>query len=105
MDELLCDYKRRLSAIGQMITSCEDKDTLYRLRVKAGMIRGFITDLKRAMGDNPNENPCVEISDSDIATVEALHDLLLDEKVCTLDSDLLKKSRMLTNRMYGVLYG
>ncbi len=25
MDELLCNYKRRLSAIGQMITSCEDK--------------------------------------------------------------------------------
>jgi len=69
------------------------------------MISESITDLKRAMGDNPNESPCVKISDSDMATVEALHDSLLDEKVCTLDSDLLKKSRMLSNRMYGVLYG
>lgn len=42
----------------------------------------------------------MEIKDSDIATVEALHDLLLDYHGYKLDHPTLKKARKLTNRMY-----
>jgi len=41
----------------------------------------------------------VEIRDSDIATVEALHDLLLDNGY-TLNHPTLKRARLLTQKMY-----
>lgn len=40
--------------------------------------------------------------DKDIATIEALHDLLLDHGH-ELDERALKESRELTNRMYNTL--
>lgn len=43
-------------------------------------------------------------NDGDIATVEALHDLLLDNGVCSLDCETLKRARELTAKMYSVLY-
>ena len=46
----------------------------------------------------------VEISDSDIATIEALHDLLLDKHKYSLEFPTLKKARELTAKMYKVLY-
>ena len=44
-----------------------------------------------------------EIKDRDIATIEALHDTLLDEKVLGLNSRSMKESRALTQRMYKAL--
>jgi len=42
----------------------------------------------------------VNIIDSDIATIEALHDLLLDAHGYSLDFITLKKARELTAKMY-----
>ena len=42
----------------------------------------------------------VEIVDSDIATIEALHDLLLDTHGYSLDFITLKRARELTAKMY-----
>ncbi len=46
----------------------------------------------------------VNILDSDIATIEALHDLLLDAHGYSLDFRTLKKARELTAKMYKALY-
>lgn len=46
----------------------------------------------------------VDILDSDIATVEALHDLLLDAHGYQLDFITLKRARELTAKMYSALY-
>ena len=46
----------------------------------------------------------VNIVDSDIATIEALHDLLLDAHGYSLDFITLKKVRELTAKMYKALY-
>lgn len=44
----------------------------------------------------------VEIADSDIATVEALHDLLIDEHGYKASHPTLVKARQLTHKMYGI---
>ena len=46
----------------------------------------------------------VNIVDSDIATIEVLHDLLLDAHGYSLDFGALKKARELTAKMYKALY-
>jgi hypothetical protein len=46
----------------------------------------------------------VNIVDSDIATIEALHDLLLDAHGYSLDFRTLRKARELTAKMYKALY-
>ena len=46
----------------------------------------------------------VNIVDSDIATIEVLHDLLLDAHGYSLDFITLKKARELTAKMYKALY-
>lgn len=43
------------------------------------------------------------IKDSDIATIEALHDLLLDKHGYKLDFLTLKNARELTKKMYKAL--
>lgn len=45
----------------------------------------------------------VEITDSDIATIEALHDLLLDNHGYSLEFITLKRARELTKKMYDAL--
>ena len=45
----------------------------------------------------------LEIKDRDIATIEAMHDTLLDEKVLGLNARSMKESRALTQRMYKAL--
>ena len=45
----------------------------------------------------------LEIKDRDIATIEAMHDTLLDEKVLGLNARSMKESRALTKRMYKAL--
>lgn len=52
----------------------------------------FIADVRRSVS--------VDIVDSDIATIEALHDLLLDRHGYSLDFITLKKARELTAKMY-----
>ena len=49
-----------------------------------------------------NEAGKVSIMDRDIATIEALHDTLLD-KGCSLNDRRLRESRELTHRMYESL--
>lgn len=44
-----------------------------------------------------------KILDSDIATVEALHDLLLDAHGYSLDFKTLVKARELTKKMYAIV--
>lgn len=46
----------------------------------------------------------VSIVDGDIATIEALHDLLLDEHGYQIDFITLKRARELTAKMYAALY-
>ena len=46
----------------------------------------------------------IEIQDSDIATIEALHDLLLDTHGYWVDFIALKRARELTAKMYKALY-
>ena len=50
-----------------------------------------------------NDSTSVDISDSDIATIEALHDLLLDVHGYSLDFVTLKRARELTAKMYNAL--
>ena len=45
----------------------------------------------------------LDIKDRDIATIEAMHDTLLDEKILGLNARSMKESRALTQRMYKVL--
>jgi len=52
----------------------------------------FIADVRRSVS--------VDIVDSDIATIEALHDLLLDARGYSLDFITLKRARGLTAKMY-----
>lgn len=54
---------------------------------------------------NP-KNKCasVDIVDGDIATIETLHDLLLDNHSYHLDFVTLKRARELTSKMYAKLY-
>lgn len=42
----------------------------------------------------------MKIEDKDIATIEALHDMLLDKHKVPLDHPTMKKSRELTAKMY-----
>lgn len=52
---------------------------------------------------NPNKRKApVEIQDADIATIEAMHDLLLDHGH-KLGERALRESRELTRRMYAAL--
>jgi len=46
----------------------------------------------------------MKINDKDIATIEMLHDRLLEEEIYDLNSDLLKNARKLTQKMYKELY-
>ena len=46
----------------------------------------------------------VEISDSDIASIEKLHDVLLTNHSYSLDSIMLKNVRTLVDKMYKALY-
>lgn len=49
-----------------------------------------------------NQEACLVFKDKDIATIEAMHDLLLDDGH-KLDERALKEGRELTNRMYKAL--
>lgn len=49
---------------------------------------------------NVGRSVSVEIEDRDIATIEALHDLLLDAHDYSLDFITLKRARELTAKMY-----
>lgn len=44
-----------------------------------------------------------KLKDSDIATVEAMHDVLFDKHGYCTDDMILKRSRELTSKMYSIL--
>lgn len=77
----------------------------WKLKNSYNLIQEFIEhdrteQLKlNVVGDSFN----LEIKDRDIATIEALHDTLLDEKVLGLNARSMKESRALTERMYEAL--
>ena len=48
-------------------------------------------------------NDNLKINDSDIATIEMLHDFILDSGELSLSHPMLKRSRNLTARMYKIL--
>mgnify|MGYP006447141069 CR=1 FL=1 len=50
-----------------------------------------------------NESGKVLITDADIATVEALHDLLIDNHGYRKDFNTLHRARLLTDKMYKAL--
>jgi len=52
---------------------------------------------------NHNEKALVEIKDKDIATIEALHDLLLDKHGYDLNHVTLKRARKLSFKMYSAM--
>lgn len=45
----------------------------------------------------------LEIKDRDIATIEYLHDVLLDDKILGFNAPSMNESRALTQRMYKAL--
>ena len=62
-----------------------------------------LTDVKRSVSYGHLLH-YIEIQDSDIATIEALHDLLLDTHGYWVDFIALKRARELTAKMYKALY-
>lgn len=48
-------------------------------------------------------NKDLQIKDSDIATIEAMHDLILDNTRFNLEFSTLKKSRLLTKKMHSII--
>jgi len=83
-----------------------DKERLNEVR--SAIVRYYDAELKIPIEwiEEYNEliGADVNIVDSDIATIEALHDLLLDAHGYSLDFRTLKKARELTAKMYKALY-
>ena len=52
---------------------------------------------------NLENNKDLQIKDSDIATIEAMHDLLLDKHDYVLSFITLQKARELTKKMYSII--
>jgi hypothetical protein len=66
-------------------------------------IDALMNEAKREEKKVMSREPMIKIKDKDITTIEALHDVLLDEKVLGLNARCMRESRDLTNRMYKVL--
>lgn len=49
------------------------------------------------------KHSAIRITDADIATIEALHDTILDRAVLGVNSEALTEARALTKRMYEAL--
>lgn len=70
------------------------------------LLMGIVIKNELKQCDIPVVEPSADVNivDSDIATIEALHDLLLDAHGYSLDFITLKKARELTAKMYKALY-
>lgn len=66
-----------------------------------GLIKNAVDEALFLYGVSNSFN--LEIKDRDIATIEAMHDTLLNEKVLGLNARSMKESRALTQRMYKAL--
>jgi hypothetical protein len=73
--------------------------TLFDMQMFASNYAKVYTGSVKKNDDSLN----VKIQDSDIATIERLHDTLLDERILGLNAILMVKSRKLTTRMYKAL--
>lgn len=75
-------------------------EEVYGKNVNPDYEEGYVDGYNKAK-EHPNK---YDIIDSDIATIEALHDLLLDAHGYHLDFIALKRARELTKKMYAFLY-
>ena len=73
--------------------------TLYDMQLFAS---NYAKSYSRSVEKN-DDSLNVKIQDSDIATIERLHDTLLDERILGLNAIVMVKSRKLTTRMYKAL--
>lgn len=64
------------------------------------MVESFLFVGLVMIKESDKKTASVEITDFDIATIEALHDLLLDNHGYSLDFITLKNARELTAKMY-----
>lgn len=88
-----------INFIENQIASCENSELMENEK------QAFELVLEKAKKEqlritNVRCSVSVDIVDSDIATIEALHDLLLDAHGYSLDFITLKKARELTLKMY-----
>ena len=90
---------------GSPITKREIK-TNYQLKNKLNMETKISNEVETCnlQQGAVMRSASVDIIDSDIATIEALHDLLLDAHGYQLDFITLKRARELTAKMYAALY-
>ena len=80
----------------------EKKDKVTEIKL-SDLLNNFTRHIaKQAVKEEMKEwrSVSVEIQDRDIATIEALHDLLLDAHGYSLDFTTLKRARELTAKMY-----
>ena len=73
---------------------------MYEINNYKALKEGFEAGYNKAKEVTNNYN----VIDSDIGTIEVLHDLLLDAHGYELDSIILKRARELTAKMYESLY-
>tara|TARA_R110000772_G_C12933884_1_gene400071 strand:- start:65 stop:367 length:303 start_codon:yes stop_codon:yes gene_type:complete len=78
-----------------------DFDTMAEVEAYRKGVDDYHTKQLRIGGVSSSFN--LEIKDRDIATIEAMHDTLLDEKILGLNARSMKESRALTQRMYKAL--
>lgn len=88
--EVLAEYER-MQKDGEQFN---EHDKAYYLAMR---------DFKKLILCGVSSSFNLEIKDKDIATIEALHDTLLDEKILGLNARSMKESRALTQRMYKAL--
>ena len=78
------------------------KAVRYLQEVTVGKSKG-IADAEQCDINVVSNSFNLEIKDRDIATIEAMHDTLLDNKILGLNAKSMKESRALTQRMYKAL--
>lgn len=78
-----------------------ERESIYNLH-RLGDVPLELKEIIKSIRGEDVENK-MQIKDSDIATVEALHDLLYDNHGYKLDHYTLTKARELTSKMYKAI--
>lgn len=90
--------------IKELISGQVDMGTFGLVELELIEFDKELSELKKLRVGDVMRSASVDIVDSDIATIEALHDLLLDAHGYQLDFITLKRARELTWKMYEALY-